>query len=175
MLQLITETSIKVTLAGIDICNIRIGDTFVNPETKSSEMITGINVFSGELITSDGDEIIKWSVKRFLEDIKNLDCTICNISYDTHYALQDSNGKSVYADPDNIICITSNVYKLQLRKAMIGKVEFYPCGVDIALKVFDDFDTDHFYTIHVLGATDDEDINRMNGVSTYILYTDIAL
>lgn len=162
--------------AGINICTVRIGDTFVNPKINSIEMIAGINVFSEQIITSDGDDTKTWPVKKFLEDIKKLDSMVCNISYDTHYTLQDSNGKSVCADPDSTICVSSNVYKLQLREAIVKKVEFYPdCNVDITLSIFDDFDTDHTYNLHLLGTTSNEDLNRMNENSTYILYTDVTL
>ena len=175
MLQLITETRIDIMLAGITLDTIRIGNIFVNPDTKELAMIVGIDSSNHKLVVSSGDYMLRyWNIKDYVEKVKDFDYDVCTVSYNTDCTL-NYNNTLIKIETGSDLTINSNIYKLINRQATVASIDFYREGVKILLNVHDDAIENQIYQIVVSGSTLSETQRPVYGHAVYFMYTDITL
>lgn len=175
MLQLITETRIDITLAGITVDTIRIGNIFVNPDTKELAMIVGIDSNNHKLTVSSGDYMLRyWNIKDYVEKVKDFDYDVCTVLYNTDCTLK-YNDTLIKIETGAELTINSNIYKLINRQATVASIDFYRDNVNILLNVHDDAIENQVYQIVVGGSTLSETQRPAYGHAVYFMYTDITL
>lgn len=175
MLQLITETRIDITLAGFTVDTIRIGNIFVNPDTKELAMIVGIDSNSHKLMVSSGDYMLRfWNIKDYVEKVKDFDYDVCTVLYNTDYTL-NYNNTMIKIEAGAELTINSNIYKLINRQVTVASIDFYRESVNIFLNVHDDAIENQVYQIVIGGSTLSETQRPVYGHAVYFMYTDITL